>query len=901
MTPRRKTSGPSSKPSRRWATRRARCRARSAPPSGWSATTAGWTVRGSGRCRASQEVIHVSKPYKQVSREWKAETPSCALPGGSRSAATTSWSWPAPAPSKARRRSSPPRTPSRPPAPRCCAAARSSRARSPYSFQGLGRKGLELLAQARAETGLLIVTEAMDPEGAELVAEVADIIQIGARNMQNYSLLKAVGRSGKPVLLKRGMAATIHELLLSAEYVLAEGNPNVILCERGHPQLRHPDPQPVRPHRDPGRARAVAPADHRRSEPRHRAARQGAADGARRRRRRRRRHHGRSAPAARPRAVRRRAEALPRAVRRMMRRAARDRRGDRPADRRTGGLAGMRLRAFALLALLPLLHAPAVRAQDAAAVLQRTADAYRRLHSLAANFDQIVSSEMIGTFTSRGTLAQSGASRLAMRFSDPKNEAIVIDGTYIWIYTPSTAPGQVLRMPIARASAYGVNLLGWLLDRPGERYHASFVRQDTVGTTPVDVLHLCRPSTGFRSRRPPLWLARSDALPRRIEVTEPSGNHRTLTLSHLRRTPCCRPMPSSSRPRRASKSSTADPRLQHAFHRIGRLGGQAARARERQGLTPERAVQLSVGGGKRGEVCLHGADIPAANRPGQRRHRPQSIEIVGGAVKERQIESRRPRRTGCRPPRQVESPCPRAPPSSSRRAWRRRGRPPWRLRESGRRSFRAAQRFARRPQSPLGRPRRRRTHPGSARRRWSGRPPSAADGMIRGWLRSASARRAPIGRRSPDRWSTAWVRPMAPSRWSRDATTPMAASGTATSTTSDAAHASAQWSARTASGAGTGFSDAPQQRHRRPGTRKGQGNALAHPARADDGDARCHDASAWPERAVRRPPAREAPAASWPSPAARSPSGAVGRRRRGGGTPPGVRRRTGRWRTPAGR
>jgi 3-deoxy-7-phosphoheptulonate synthase len=104
---------------------------------------------------------------------------------------------------------------------------------SPYSFQGLGKRGLELLALARAETGLAIVTEAMDEEGAELVAEYGDCIQIGARNMQNYSLLKFVGRLGKPVLLKRGLAATITELLLSAEYLLAHGNSQVILCERG--------------------------------------------------------------------------------------------------------------------------------------------------------------------------------------------------------------------------------------------------------------------------------------------------------------------------------------------------------------------------------------------------------------------------------------------------------------------------------------------------------------------------------------------------------------------------------------------------------------------------------------------------------------------------------------------
>jgi 3-deoxy-7-phosphoheptulonate synthase len=97
----------------------------------------------------------------------------------------------------------------------------------------MGKRGLELLAVARRETGLPIVTEALDEEGAHLVAEVADCLQIGARNMQNYSLLRAAGRIGKPVLLKRGMAATITDLLLSAEYILAEGNGQVILCERG--------------------------------------------------------------------------------------------------------------------------------------------------------------------------------------------------------------------------------------------------------------------------------------------------------------------------------------------------------------------------------------------------------------------------------------------------------------------------------------------------------------------------------------------------------------------------------------------------------------------------------------------------------------------------------------------
>jgi len=104
---------------------------------------------------------------------------------------------------------------------------------SPYSFQGLGKEGLKLLAAAREETGLPIVTELMDPDDIDLLEEYADVLQIGARNSQNYALLKLVGKSKKAVLLKRGMSTTINEFLMCAEYILSEGNPNVILCERG--------------------------------------------------------------------------------------------------------------------------------------------------------------------------------------------------------------------------------------------------------------------------------------------------------------------------------------------------------------------------------------------------------------------------------------------------------------------------------------------------------------------------------------------------------------------------------------------------------------------------------------------------------------------------------------------
>ncbi|HEX9565402.1 MAG TPA: 3-deoxy-7-phosphoheptulonate synthase [Gemmatimonadaceae bacterium] len=179
------------------------------------------------------QVMHVSKPYKQVSREWKAETTVVELANGVRVGGPEVVVIAGPCSVESEQQIVS--------AARAVSAAGATALRggafkprsSPYSFQGLGKRGLELLALARQETGLPIVTEAMDEAGAELVAEHADCIQIGARSMQNYSLLRAVGRLGKPVLLKRGMAATITDLLLSAEYILAAGNPRVILCERG--------------------------------------------------------------------------------------------------------------------------------------------------------------------------------------------------------------------------------------------------------------------------------------------------------------------------------------------------------------------------------------------------------------------------------------------------------------------------------------------------------------------------------------------------------------------------------------------------------------------------------------------------------------------------------------------
>ena len=180
-----------------------------------------------------QDVIHVTKPYKQVSREWKDDPTVVQLPGGLAVGAgdVVAIAGPCSVESEAQILEAARRV--REAGATILRGGAFKPRSSPYSFQGLGRGGLSLLARAREETGLLICTEALDPEGVQCVAEVADIVQIGARNMQNFSLLKAAGRSGKPVLLKRGMAATIVELLLSAEYLLAEGNGDVILCERG--------------------------------------------------------------------------------------------------------------------------------------------------------------------------------------------------------------------------------------------------------------------------------------------------------------------------------------------------------------------------------------------------------------------------------------------------------------------------------------------------------------------------------------------------------------------------------------------------------------------------------------------------------------------------------------------
>ena len=179
------------------------------------------------------ELIPVTHPYKQVSREWQDEDTVISLPNGTKIGGLELVLMAGPCSVENEREILDIAHRVKDVGATVLRGGAFKPRSSPYSFQGLGLQGLEFLARAREETGLAVVTEALDPDGVDLVVQYADIVQIGARNMQNYALLRSAGRAGKPVLLKRGMSATIDELLLAAEYILAEGNPDVILCERG--------------------------------------------------------------------------------------------------------------------------------------------------------------------------------------------------------------------------------------------------------------------------------------------------------------------------------------------------------------------------------------------------------------------------------------------------------------------------------------------------------------------------------------------------------------------------------------------------------------------------------------------------------------------------------------------
>ena len=200
------------------------------------------------------------------------------------------------------------------------------------------------------------------------------------------------------------------------------------------------------------------------------------------------------------------------------------------AHRRTVGALSVLL----LCAFAPLRPC-ALSAQDALSLIRRSSSVYRGLTSLQADFVQVIEDAGIGdTLTTSGKLYQAGQNAFAMRFSDPPEEAIVIDGRYTWVYTPSTTPGQVIRMAVESDPVYGVNLLARLLDRPGDRYSASWLRSDDVNGRKVQVVAIVPRSTNANFTRAVLWLDPDDALPRRIELEEAPGMRRILTLSRIR-------------------------------------------------------------------------------------------------------------------------------------------------------------------------------------------------------------------------------------------------------------------------------------------------------------------------------------------------------------------------------
>jgi outer membrane lipoprotein carrier protein len=185
--------------------------------------------------------------------------------------------------------------------------------------------------------------------------------------------------------------------------------------------------------------------------------------------------------------------------------------------------------------LWALVAAAPAQAQDAGELIGRAARVYRSLASLQADFVQVIDNPMIDSAESRGKLVQSGDAKLSMRFSDPPGEAIVIDGKHVWIYTPSTVPGQVIRMKVPSGGpVYGYNLLAWFLDRPAERYKASYLRSDRLDARATDVIELVPAVPDLPFTRAVIWLDRENALPRRLEIHEQSGATRTLRLFRLR-------------------------------------------------------------------------------------------------------------------------------------------------------------------------------------------------------------------------------------------------------------------------------------------------------------------------------------------------------------------------------
>jgi outer membrane lipoprotein carrier protein len=188
----------------------------------------------------------------------------------------------------------------------------------------------------------------------------------------------------------------------------------------------------------------------------------------------------------------------------------------------------------AMLLVLPTFQPSNLPSQDPAPILDRASRSFDTVRTLAADFVQVLDNPMLGDpDTTRGRLYQQRPNYFAMRFSDPKNDRVVADGRRLWLYTPSSTPGQVIRTTIPGAGTTGPNLIGQFVEHPRERYTARYVRADSTGGAAVAVIALTPRVRDLPYAEATVWIATQDGLIRRIEIVENSGQRRTITLAHL--------------------------------------------------------------------------------------------------------------------------------------------------------------------------------------------------------------------------------------------------------------------------------------------------------------------------------------------------------------------------------
>ena len=187
-----------------------------------------------------------------------------------------------------------------------------------------------------------------------------------------------------------------------------------------------------------------------------------------------------------------------------------------------------------MIVLLPSFHPSVLPSQDPGPVLDHASAAYQTVTTLSAEFVQVIANPLLGPpDTTRGRLYQMRPSRFAMRFTDPRGDRIVADGRHLWLYTPSTTPGQVIRTAISSTGTTGPNLIGQFVERPRERYRARYLRADSLAGRMTDVVVLVPRATNLLYSEAVVWIDRSDGLVRRIEIVEVSGQRRTLVLNKL--------------------------------------------------------------------------------------------------------------------------------------------------------------------------------------------------------------------------------------------------------------------------------------------------------------------------------------------------------------------------------